>query len=236
LLSPSAAFVAWTSDKHRTTLRLEQCGVRVPFGRHIETGQRLSADFPYPAIAKPIDGAGSFDTRRIENAAAASQWGVATRPWRLERFIPGLPASVATLCGPGRRQMLPACSQCISQDGEFRYLGGRTPLPTALDRRAQTLAAQALAAFAEPLVGYVGVDLILGPAEDGSEDFVLEINPRLTTSYVGLRRLCRTNLAAAMLAIATGEPVELAIDDCHVEFDSAGSVRLGRWRTTEPGW
>jgi hypothetical protein len=37
---------------------------------------------------------------------------------------------------------------------------------------------------------------------------VLEINPRLTTSYVGLRRLARANLAERMLRVAAGESIE----------------------------
>ena len=31
------------------------------------------------------------------------------------------------------------------------------------------------------------------------DDRVIEINPRLTVSYIGLRALCRTNLAAAIV-------------------------------------
>ena len=54
------------------------------------------------------------------------------------------------------------------------------------------------------LHGYFGVDLVLGAAADGSEDAVIEINPRLTTSYIGLRRLARFNLAEALLALVTG--------------------------------
>ena len=34
-----------------------------------------------------------------------------------------------------------------------------------------------------------------------SGDRVIEINPRLTTSYVGLRALARFNLAEALLAV-----------------------------------
>ena len=56
-----------------------------------------------------------------------------------------------------------------------------------------------------PTVGYVGVDLVLGREPDGSEDVVIEINPRLTTSYVGLRAAARTNLAEAMWQVAQGE-------------------------------
>jgi predicted ATP-grasp superfamily ATP-dependent carboligase len=57
------------------------------------------------------------------------------------------------------------------------------------------------------LLGYVGVDVTLGDTKDGSRDFAIEINPRLTTSYVGLRAISRTNLAEAMLQVVQGEPL-----------------------------
>ena len=54
------------------------------------------------------------------------------------------------------------------------------------------------------LQGYVGVDVVLG---DDRRDWAIEINPRLTTSYVGLRALARFNLAEAMLAAVRGDPL-----------------------------
>ena len=78
----------------------------------------------------------------------------------------------------------------MSDDGRFVYLGGSLPLPHALASRATRLAQQAVAALPDPL-GYVGVDLVLGADADGADDYVIEINPRLTTSYIGLRAAAR---------------------------------------------
>ena len=44
------------------------------------------------------------------------------------------------------------------------------------------------------LQGYVGVDVVLG--EETS--WLIEINPRPTTSYVGLRRVIDLNMAEAI--------------------------------------
>ena len=73
------------------------------------------------------------------------------------------------------------------------------------------------AAVLPPTVGYVGMDMILGP-EGPESDVVLELNPRLTTSYLGLRQLARANLAAAMLAAVAGQPVHVSFGHQHVEF------------------
>jgi predicted ATP-grasp superfamily ATP-dependent carboligase len=111
----------------------------------------------------------------------------------------------------------------LSDDGHFRYLGGSSPIEPALADRAQRLALAALACFPATR-GYVGVDLILGQADDGSGDVVVEVNPRLTTSYVGLRRLLQTNLATAMLAAAAGRAVELRWARQRVEFTAEGQI------------
>ncbi|HEV3003063.1 MAG TPA: ATP-grasp domain-containing protein, partial [Pirellulales bacterium] len=75
--------------------------------------------------------------------------------------------------------------------------------------------------------GYLGVDLVLGGPDDGSDDVVIEINPRLTTSYIGLRAACRENLAAAMLALAVRQPYNLTFRDQRIEFSADGNS--GGW-------
>jgi tyramine---L-glutamate ligase len=225
LLSPSAEFIRIASDKQRTCDALQNAGVPVPEGRVLESDEPLPADFPYPAVVKPIDGAGSQDTyfvRSPNDAPPAYAW-----QRRLERFMPGMAASVATLCGPSGNLGLTPCRQRISDDGRLRYLGGELPLAAGLADRAQTLAAKAIAAL-PTTIGYVGVDLVLGREPDGSEDFVFEVNPRLTTSYVGLRAAARSNLAEAMLQVARGEPRTIEYGDRPIEFDATGNVSFMR--------
>jgi predicted ATP-grasp superfamily ATP-dependent carboligase len=144
----------------------------------------------------------------------------------LERFCPGTPASVSFLCGlDGLRIALPACRQRLSDDGCFRYLGGELPLPAELARRAPAVAERAVSALPGEF-GYLGVDLVLGEASDGADDVVIEINPRLTTSYIGLRAAVEENLAASMLDIAKGiEPPQVEARQ-FVRFDADGSVSL----------
>jgi predicted ATP-grasp superfamily ATP-dependent carboligase len=141
----------------------------------------------------------------------------------LESYVPGLAASVALLCGPTGRISLAPCKQRISEDGRLRYLGGELPLSAGLAERASALAERALAAM--PMtVGYVGVDLVLGREPDGSEDAVIEINPRLTTSYVGLRTAATTNLADVMWRVAQGELQPVEFSNKPIEFDANGNV------------
>jgi predicted ATP-grasp superfamily ATP-dependent carboligase len=189
----------------------------------VRAGTRLAElPFSFPAVLKPIDGCGSQDIRRIERGDEVS-WESIDRPLRLEEFVPGLAASVAVLCGPAGLYPLPACEQRLSEDGRFTYLGGRLPIEHDLEARARLLALAAVRALPEPQ-GYIGVDLVLGAAVDGSGDRVIEINPRLTTSYVGLRALSQSNLAATMLAVLGGVTPVLSFHQSQVEFTAEGTV------------
>jgi hypothetical protein len=224
LLSPDPEFIELAADKSRTAQLLAGAGVGVPRARRLGPGEPLPADFPLPAVLKPNDGVGSLETHLVTDQAEARRLR-ACYPGlrRVEVFCPGLPVSVLAVCGPQRRLLLPACRQRITSDGQFHYLGGAFPLAAALSRRAGRLARQALAALPRTQ-GFVGVDMILGEAEDGSRDVVLEVNPRLTTSYVGLRRATTSNLAAAMLALQRGERAPLCFHRRAVEFDADGRI------------
>ncbi|MCA9021743.1 MAG: ATP-grasp domain-containing protein, partial [Planctomycetaceae bacterium] len=55
------------------------------------------------------------------------------------------------------------------------------------------------------LAGYVGFDILL-PDDTPNEPVLVEINPRLTTSYTGYRRLTQDNLAARIIDVQTAFP------------------------------
>jgi predicted ATP-grasp superfamily ATP-dependent carboligase len=225
LISPSPEFIRIAADKQRTCERLAAAGVNVPQGVSLQPEEPLPADFAYPAVLKPNDGAGSQDTYLVSgphDAPPAYAW-----PRRLERLVPGMAASVAFLCGGAIRVSLPPCKQRLSDDGRFRYLGGELPLAEGLAARSVILGERALAAM-PAATGYVGIDLVLGRDPHGEEDAVIEINPRLTTSYVGLRAAANGNLAERMLQVANGggNGNDIAINflSRRLEFDAEGNV------------
>jgi tyramine---L-glutamate ligase len=197
---------SWRQDSNPAEITIGRIGILPP--RFVENNYDS-----FPAIYKPRFGAGSQATflvhseselkRCLDVARAEGFTGEAI----LQPFIPGQPASVAFLIGSGQRLALWPAAQHLSSDGRFHYLGGTVPLAERYRQRAVTLAERA-SACVPGLRGYVGVDLVLGDAEDGSGDAVIEINPRLTTSYIGLRRLTPVNLAQVMLKMtATADPV-----------------------------
>ena len=73
------------------------------------------------------------------------------------------------------------------------------------------------------LFGYVGVDVLI-PEDSPSTPLIVEINPRLTTSYVGYQKLCLDNLAALWMGEETA-PQPLRWRPGYVEFNAAGEFR-----------
>lgn len=222
LFSPSPKFILIAGEKHCTAGYFEKAGVPVPAARLLEPEEKLPPDFTYPAVLKPLDGAGSQDVQLVTGPHDTPLPYAWLR--RLEPYCPGMPASVAVLCGPSGRIALPPCQQVISEDGRLRYLGGRLPLAVGLAERATDLALRSLDALPYSPHGYVGIDMILGHDPAGGEDRVLEINPRLTTSYVGLRAAAKENLAEAMIAVCGGESPSPEYHGRGLEFDAEGNV------------
>jgi predicted ATP-grasp superfamily ATP-dependent carboligase len=209
LLGPSSAAVAVTADKFALASLFERHGIPTPPCLLVTAGQvRAPETVPYsfPLVSKPRHGAGSQSTFLLHSPQDLPRCVAEADDVVLQPFVPGQAASVAFLIGPGRCLPLLPATQILSRDGRFRYEGGEVPLPAELAWRAIELGRRAVAVV-PGLRGYVGVDLVLGKACDGSQDQVLEINPRLTTSYVGLRTLAVTNLAEAMWHVAVGEEI-----------------------------
>ena len=227
-LGPSPESVDLTADKLALAGHWRAAGVPTPVTLPLW-------DWPLdrtPAVFKPRDGAGSAVTFLAEDPDDAAIYRAyaeeeSSRPLVAQDYVPGRPASVAFLVGPtGAFPLLPAW-QLVTVDEQFRYDGVELPIPPALAARAVALGRRAVGCV-PGLLGYVGVDLVLGDAADGSADAAIEINPRLTTSYVGLRELADFNLAGAMLRVARGEdPEPMTWKPGTVRFRPDGTVLRG---------
>lgn len=222
LLSPSSAFCAWAADKSAVAATMLAAGAPMPEGVRLGPSDAWPRSFSTPAVLKPNDGCGSQGVRRLDDLARDARSGTAT-VWRLERFVPGEAASVLVLLGPTTRAVLCGFTQTLSDDGTLQYLGGSGPLAPNLQQRLERLVDQVF----EPLPdwqGFIGLDVVLGPAEDGSADYLIEVNPRLTTSYAAARTMYRTNLMQLLLDVLDGRPAELAARIGTLRFDKEGAV------------
>ncbi|MFT3882129.1 MAG: ATP-grasp domain-containing protein [Gemmatales bacterium] len=142
----------------------------------------------------------------------------------VQRYVVGMPVSLSTLISPGGEiAPLWPTMQSISADGQFSYLGG-----SFLGERADCDRVHQLARLALPrikgLQGYVSIDAVLGKNENGEEDVVLEVNPRLTTSYLGLRRATSKNIIKCMVdAVVCDKMVPINWYPDGIQWSSSGN-------------
>ena len=181
----------------------------------------LPAEFSRVVI-KPADGAGCVDTYLLERAAARRWWLDHDHGnYLLQAFIDGDALSLSMLCRTGEAKLLCINRQrVIVENGKFRFTG--VGVNELADREGiYARLAGEIAAAIPGLWGYVGVDLI----QTAQGPLVLEVNPRLTTSYVGLREALRCNPAALVLGLIDAAPGEhqipfyarsVEIEACHV--------------------
>ena len=90
----------------------------------------------------------------------------------------------------------------IDDNGYFQLDACHVNVLAHLELDFEGLAAAVQECFAG-LLGYVGIDFII---HDGIP-YILEINPRLTTSFVGLARTTGINPCAMLLAAVHGKPL-----------------------------
>jgi predicted ATP-grasp superfamily ATP-dependent carboligase len=207
LLGSESRAVELTASKRRTCETLTAHGVAVVPTVALDA----IANGPPPAsehgwVIKPDTGAGAADTFLVRSERAAQKMGTVPISHVVQPYIPGDAVSLSLLCRDGAAALLACNAQDVRVEGNrLRYHGG---IVGARENRRALYApiAARIAAAIPTLTGYVGVDLVDG--DDGP--LVLEINARLTTSYVGLRAALGVNPAALVLDVCTGAALPAA--------------------------
>ena len=237
LLGSSSAAIAIAGNKAECHQRFQSAGLPTPatlitrFSEACQAADRLG----YPLVTKPLDGVGCegvclvSSQDELETALQAVRLATRQDQILLQRYLSGENASVSLLATSGGSIALSLNEQHIQAGCPFVYRGGTVPMEHASRQRAFELAQQAVALF-PGLRGYVGVDLILGQ-EDA---WLVEINPRLTTSYIGLRQVVNINLAKAIWdACQEGVLPEGVRLSGQVSFDKNDLIPCVRVRTTK---
>lgn len=185
--NPSSA-VRLARSKQATARRLAACGVPVVETLPLAGHERPAA----PAwVVKPDDGVGCENTLIVPDPARF-QMQAHMADWIVQPRLEGEALSLSALFAHGQARLLCVNRQLIRQQNDgYALTACRVNNLEDTDRRWQALAAQVASAMPE-LWGYAGIDLILTAAGP----VVLEINPRLTTSYAGISQATGENPAA----------------------------------------
>jgi len=202
VIGSSVAAVALTSSKYLTCRHLLTAEIPAVPTYKLDEWPQVAGRW----VIKPDDGAGCEDTVLFDAVQAAQEWlrgRAATHV--IQPLLQGRAASLSVLCKHGSAWLL-SCNmqQIIIENGRFIY-GGST-LNGAASYWAQCAALVTRIAQAIPeLTGYVGIDVLI----EAEDIIVLEINPRLTTSYVGLHAALDCNPAWLVLDLIYNEHFQL---------------------------
>jgi hypothetical protein len=183
--------VALCANKVQTGKILRYNGVPVP--GDAGTGKR---------VIKPVRGCGSLGVRLSEESPGKDEFA--------QEFINGENYSVSLIpnrvigdaCAyySGRPPVVLAVNHqeiAIGPDGLFRYLGGETPVHPACEKEIVETAKKAVTVLG--CQGYCGVDVVVA-----DKIYVVDVNPRITTSLVGIAGCMQEEIADILVAASKG--------------------------------
>lgn len=151
-------------------------------------------------VAKPEDGAGCEGIRVFESLHDLRTWIMHEErylDYLAQPYQQGIAASFSMLCRNGKAWLLSCNQQHITLHGDrFQLTGVTVNGMLSYWQRFETIARK-IAQMLPDALGYIGVDVMVD--SDTDRIYVLEINPRLTTSYVGLHAALNANPAKLIL-------------------------------------
>ena len=195
--SPKAARLA--ADKLACTRRLEAEGVPVV--------EIAGPNDDGPFVLKPRFGCGSERMELVDELPEDldDDGRIATK------YHEGEPLSVSLIASADRVLALTVNKQLVSVEAGFEYWGGIVPYHT--EREEEILKAAGMAARALGLSGYAGIDLVVGDLPR-----IVDVNPRPTTSIVGISKVMREELADLILRARFGSLPERVTVEGVCEF------------------
>ncbi len=105
----------------------------------------------------------------------------------------------------------------VGPDGAFRYRGGETPADHPLREECFIMAQKAVSLLG--CQGYAGVDIVAG-----NRAYVVDVNPRITLSIVGIAACRKEEIADLIVGAAEGRfPAEVHLEG-RTRFDDEGRV------------
>jgi predicted ATP-grasp superfamily ATP-dependent carboligase len=200
------------ANKQRTAAILARHGIAVP--PDAGEGRR---------VVKPIMGCGAQGVRLTDEEPGAGEFAQA--------YLEGETLSVSlvgsrvtgNVCEyySGNPPLLLAINRqeiVVDGDGNFRYLGGETPVHP--DREEEIVSTAIRAMNVLGCQGYAGIDIIAG-----DRIYVVDVNPRPTTSLVGIAEVMEEEeIADILVAASHGEaPAEVHLSG-RVWFDKDGRI------------
>ncbi len=217
LLGTDPETIAIAASKYRTAACLRRADIpTVATYRSDE----VIAYAPGRWVVKPDDGAGCgglevFSGHRAMRRALRERTRYANCV--AQPYLQGQAASLSLLCAHGGAQLLTYNLQRVIPRQRTLVLTGIQVRRALAGGAACARLAAAVARALPGLWGYVGVDIVMTAAGPT----VVEVNPRLSTSYAGIHHVLGVNPAALVLRMLRGTAAPAFPEDGsdHVDLD-----------------
>ena len=158
-------------------------------------------------LAKPNDGAGCEETVCFAQAKDLERWIVKNNKQKthvIQPFLMGDVASASCVMHQGQAYLLSCNEQHVIVKNNVLHFEGCVVNGLQQYWEAFTKVANGIAQLLPGIAGYVGLDLIVGD----SGITVVEVNPRLTTSYVALPEAAGYNIAELIMQLITQQGMQ----------------------------
>ena len=189
LLNSVPESIALTTNKYQTFLFLNKFSINQIPTYLIDEIDNIEAE---KIIAKTKDGVGCENIIIFENLRDVKKQNLSNN-YIYQPYMSGKHVSLSLLCWGGESLILTVNEQSLVE--EKNTLNLERCIVNAFPHDEFIGFIKQLATAITDLKGYIGVDLII----TNDEIFLVEINPRLTTSYVGIRDALGVNPAQLIL-------------------------------------
>jgi predicted ATP-grasp superfamily ATP-dependent carboligase len=196
--------IAISADKYQCYQVLQAHSISTPLSIIASEWPLLKFTSPNGYIVKPRDGAGCVDTLFFPNQSALSFWltkqGNHLDQMIIQPYFVGTSISFSLLCSELGASVLSINHQHVSEKQGTLSFSGCTVNSVDISEltiEQATLLAQKVHQAVNGLWGFIGIDVVI----TDSDVMVVDINPRLTTSYIGLHESLQTNPAQLLLTM-----------------------------------
>ncbi|MBD3190780.1 MAG: ATP-grasp domain-containing protein [Candidatus Heimdallarchaeota archaeon] len=199
------------ADKNKTMNLAKELGMNIPATIPVSLSSSYNDILDkikflgFPLIVKPIDGVGCQgltkvqNPREIEYALQSARYHSSREEVLAQEFIEGVPISTSLIANENTIIPLSINRQNLrmeSGSNPGHYLGGEVPYDIQKYREKIMDLSIELVQHMD-LQGFVGVDLIVG--KEGV--FVIEVNPRITVPFVGIRSIAKENIIQLLIDV-----------------------------------
>ena len=216
LLNSSTDSIKLTADKYTTYNHLARYAfAQIPSYTCNEVNNLQKENNAEKFIIKSRDGVGCEDLVIFDSLDDVKEaiTGLEKDKYIVQPYVEGKAASLSLLCWNG---------DCLLLTVNEQILEAKNGSLNLVQCRVNILAKEEFSSFAKQLIeiipglqGYIGVDIVV----KDNEIFLVEINPRLTTSYAGIGTSIGINPAALMLDCFMHKKLPILNTTCNEIFD-----------------